>query len=126
MNILGICGGVVICIFFIISIGKGNERIGLAVSIGVCLMLLISVIEKIVPIMDYIKSIMAVDRSGYGYLSVLIKCMGIGLICSFTSELCRSSGESFIASGVELFGKCEIIILCIPIIKSLLEIAVGE
>ncbi len=123
MNIWGICGSVIICIIFIISFGKGNAKTGFIVTIGACLMLFISSIENIVPIVDYIKELTGDKPNTLEYVTVLIKCAGIGLVCSFTSELCRNSGEEAIASGVEFFGKTEIIILCLPVIKALIEIA---
>lgn len=86
-------------------------------------MLFISSIENIVPIVDYIKELTGDKPNTLEYVTVLIKCAGIGLVCSFTSELCRNSGEEAIASGVEFFGKTEIIILCLPVIKALIEIA---
>lgn len=123
MSILGICGAVLICLIFIVSFGKGNSKVGLMVAVGLCLMLFISSIENIIPIVDYIKELTNGKEYSLSYIGVLIKCMGVGLVCSFTSELCRNSGEDAIASGVEFFGKTEIVILCLPVIKALLEIA---
>lgn len=126
MNIWGICGAAIICIIFIVCFGKTSAKTGFTVTAGICIMLFISSIENIIPILDYVKELTKDRETSFAYVSVLIKCAGIGLVCSFTSELCRNSGEDAIASGIELFGKTEIIILCLPVIKSLLEIATAN
>ena len=123
MSIWGICGAAIICLVFVVSFGKMNPKIAISVSIGLCIMLFVASIDNIIPIVDYIKSLSQLSGNSVKHLTVLIKCTGIGCVCSFTSELCRNSGESAIASAVEFFGKTEIIILCLPTIKALLELA---
>lgn len=58
-----------------------------------------------------------------GCLSTLIKALGITLAVQFSSELCRDAGESAIASKLELVGKAEMILLCLPLIGKLLGLA---
>ena len=57
------------------------------------------------------------------YMVILSKALGISFICAITSELCTSCGENMLSSICTFAGKLEILILCIPLITSLLEIA---
>lgn len=59
------------------------------------------------------------------YVKVLIKAAGIAYIVDFASGLCRDAGEGGIASYVELAGRCEIVLLTLPVAKELLEISFG-
>ncbi len=60
--------------------------------------------------------------SGYGsYFKILIKIIGITYLSEFSSDLCKDAGASTLASQVELFGKLSILVLCMPIMTSLLE-----
>ena len=43
----------------------------------------------------------------------------------FSAELCRDAGESAIASKLELVGKAEIILLCLPLLRELIGLAAG-
>ncbi len=54
-------------------------------------------------------------------IAVLIKALGIAYITYIASEICKHAGEGSIASQVELVGRMEIMILCIPFLKKLLS-----
>ena len=61
---------------------------------------------------------------GVGELAaVLIRALGIALICELCALFCRDLGEQSVASGVLLFGKLEILVLCLPLVDKVLEIA---
>jgi stage III sporulation protein AD len=49
--------------------------------------------------------------------------MGIALLTQFCADVCRESGESGAASTVELTGKMEILLLCLPLLDEILSAA---
>lgn len=55
------------------------------------------------------------------YLKLLIKIIGITYLAEFSADLCRDAGANTLASQIELFGKLSILVLCMPIITSLLK-----
>lgn len=57
-------------------------------------------------------------------LSAILRMLGVGLITSFTADLCRDLGEGTLASRVELCGRVEILLLCLPFLSELLSLAV--
>ena len=60
--------------------------------------------------------------SGYeAYFKLLIKIIGITYLAEFSSDLCKDAGANTLASQIELFGKLSILVLCMPVITSLLE-----
>lgn len=60
--------------------------------------------------------------SGFGsYIKILIKIIGITYLSEFSSDLCKDAGANTLATQVELFGKLSILVLCMPILTSLLE-----
>lgn len=54
------------------------------------------------------------------YFPILVKALGISLLVQITADICIDSGEGAIAHRVEMIGKSEILILCIPLIKEIL------
>ncbi|MCI8611557.1 MAG: hypothetical protein HFE66_06535 [Clostridiales bacterium] len=58
-----------------------------------------------------------------GYAVILLKALGIAYISAFTAEMCKSAGEGMLASAAVLAGKGELILLSLPLISKLLEIA---
>lgn len=51
------------------------------------------------------------------YISVMLKILGISLVTQFTSDMCRDSGESALASKVEFAGKVMIAAASLPVIE---------
>lgn len=60
--------------------------------------------------------------SSYGaYFKLLLKVIGITYLAEFSSDLCKDMGAGMLASQVELIGKLSILVLCMPIMTSLLQ-----
>lgn len=60
--------------------------------------------------------------SGYGtYFKLLVKIIGITYLAEFSADLCKDAGVNTLASQIELFGKLSILVLCMPVLTSLLE-----
>ena len=78
--------------------------------------------DKLLNIIQLIKSIS--DKSGINstFLSIILKSTGIAILTEFAVSICNDSGESAIANKIEIGSKVIIIYLSIPIISSLLEI----
>ena len=58
------------------------------------------------------------------FLGILLKITGIAFLTEFAVSVCKDSGETAIASKVDLGGKVIIIAISSPIISSLLETVV--
>ena len=58
-----------------------------------------------------------------GYVGILLRALGIGYISAFTAEICRSAGENLLAGAAVIAGKAELILLCVPMITGLLDVA---
>ena len=60
--------------------------------------------------------------AGYGtYFRLLIKIIGITYLAEFSADLCKDAGANTLASQIELVGKLSILVLCMPVLTSLLE-----
>lgn len=79
------------------------------------------VLARISGIIDLLSNIASKSSINNEFLSLLIKITGIAFLTEFAVSICRDSGESAIASKVDLGGKVIIISMSIPIIAGLLE-----
>ncbi len=77
--------------------------------------------DSISEIITLIQDISSRTSINSGFLKILIKITGIAILTEFAVSICKDSGESAIASKVDIGGKVIIITMSIPIIKSLLE-----
>ena len=56
------------------------------------------------------------------FLSIILKITGIAFLAEFAVSICKDSGESAIASKIELGSKAIIMSMSLPIISNLLDI----
>ena len=75
-------------------------------------------LEVIVEELQFLKSYFAEYAS---YIKLLVKIIGITYLSEFSSDLCKDAGAGTLATQIELFGKLSILVLCMPIMTSLLE-----
>lgn len=91
-------------------------RLALTVLFG------IAVITAASPLVTYLSSL--TGQEGVSpYAEILFKALGIAVLTQCCAELCRECGENGAATGVELTGKVEILLLCLPLVNEILSIA---
>ena len=121
MDIIKICGLSIIAVVLIIFLKQLKSSYYLPLSIIFCILLIKYAVERIAVEIGNFDSILENVFHEYTGKTIL-KVFGISFIAETVSDICRDAGESSIASKIELFCKAEILILCIPLIKEILEI----
>ncbi len=92
------------------------------VRVGGTVLILSMLLSPLSQIVEEMTSLVG-DGSIEPYAKVMIRALGISLLCRIASDVCRDAGESGIGSGVELAGKLTILLLCVPLIRELLSYA---
>lgn len=70
------------------------------------------------PLVAYLNQLTAATGLS-SYAGFLLKGLGIAVLAQVAADICRDAGESGIGSGIELAGKVEILILCLPLVNDL-------
>ena len=81
--------------------------------------LLLPVLEAVIASLEGMTGVGAAEP----YVRVMLRALGISLLCRISSDVCRDAGESGLASGVEMAGRLLILFLCIPLIGEILSFA---
>lgn len=55
------------------------------------------------------------------YATLMLKAVGIAVLCATCGEICRECGASGVAKGVELVGNLAILGLCLPLLQELIR-----
>ena len=55
------------------------------------------------------------------YMSIIFKAAAICFLTQITCDICTDSGETAIASAAELWGRGALVIMSLPIVRTLLE-----
>jgi stage III sporulation protein AD len=122
MDSIKICALGLICALLITVVKQFRAEFSIPAKLAAFVILFGIGIGMLYPIFNWIESLMnVVGLSKYG--TVLLKALGIALLSQICADICRDCGESSVASGVELAGKLEILILCLPLIVEIFEIA---
>lgn len=105
-----------------IIVKQYRPEFAIYVSITCGILILLFVMDKLLNIIELLKSIS--DKVGINnqFVSIILKITGIAILTEFAVSVCNDSGESAIASKIEIGSKVVIIFLSIPIITNLLEI----
>lgn len=81
-------------------------------------------ISSAAPLISFLRSMMNTSAASK-YTEVMLKALGVAILTQCCSEICKECGESGIATGVEMAGKLEIMLLSLPLINDVLKLA-GE
>lgn len=115
-----ICGlalcGVILCAVF----KNSKNEYSLFVRIGISIIVMLFSFSLFLPILSYIEEITK-NTIVYTYLPILIKILGISIALQLTIDVAKDAGEEAISSKVALFGKIQILLLTMPLIKELFE-----
>lgn len=116
-----ITGASVIGLVAIIVMRKVKDEYALFISLFICIWFMVISTSYVRPVFEYIMSLKALNENTTYYVSLIMKCSSCAMLCSFGSELCRDCGESSLGSKIELCGKCIILSLCLPLIKTVFD-----
>lgn len=121
MDIIKIIGIGLIAVIIVIILKQYKPEFTVYVSICAGTIILGLVMTRLSGIIQLLTELSNKVSDTNGFLTVLIKITGIAFLTEFAVSICKDSGESAIASKVDLGGKVIIISMSIPIISALLE-----
>ena len=101
-------------------LGQYRPEFRMLVTAAVALLLMAMVLEQLSPVLEQLRSTMELTGLTGDYAAVLFKAVGICLLTQLAGDVCRDSGESSIASKIELAGRAAILLTAMPLIQEVL------
>ncbi len=89
------------------------------------IMIFVTVLSKVTPIAEQLNVLMQNSDIHMEYAPILLKTVGISLVCQFVSDSCKEAGQVSLASRVELASKVTVIVTALPLFRHILDTAVG-
>ena len=124
MDIIKIIGVAFIAVIIIVILKQYRPEFAIYASIIAGVLILTLASGALSGIIDMINSISSKTNINSEFLVILIKITGIAILTEFAVSICKDSGESAIASKVDIGGKIIIISMSIPIINALIDTVV--
>lgn len=121
MDILKIIGIGITALIIIIVIKQYKPEFAVYISIVAGIAILLLSLSQVSSVVNLLKDIASRASISGEFLGIILKITGIAILTEFAVSICQDSGESAIASKIDIGGKIMIITMSIPIISSLLE-----
>lgn len=116
------CGAALSALVCILILRTQKNEFSTLVAIGASVMLLGAAVVTLFPVLEFVRD--TVESTGFSkYFSTLMKALGITLTTELCSSVCRDAGEGALGAKLELVGKAEILLLCLPLIGELVALA---
>jgi stage III sporulation protein AD len=116
-------GGAILCVTAIVLL-KGIKNDVWPLQWTGSLVMFTAAMLMLQPVVTYLTDLC--NQSGMGDMaSLLLRGLGVAMLTQLSSDLCRQCGENTLAGGVELAGKAELLLLCLPQLRALIEMAGG-
>lgn len=103
--------------------GKAEYALYMSTAIGIFLFFCITErMELFVDMISQLKTYISVDA---GYISTMLKMLGLTYIAEFSSGICKDAGYQTIAVQIETFCKLTILAMGMPVLLALFETIQG-
>ena len=121
MSSIQICMLAVAGVTVITVIKKWSSDFLPLLRVALTALLTMAALAWISPLLSYLRQL--TELSGMGdSAELLLKALGIAWLTQCCADVCRESGESGAANGVELAGKVELLLLALPLLNNVLEV----
>lgn len=121
MDIIKIIGIGLVTVIGSIILKQVKPEFSLVLTLAGSILMIILIIQSLSTVLTSFNEI--VEKTGINsslFLCVL-KVIGIGYLVEFSANICADTGNTAIADKILLAGKVLILIICLPIIESLIE-----
>lgn len=125
--IFKVCGSALVSVMLILLIKKWGNELSTLLKIASGVLLASVCFGALPPLVGYINEL--TEAVGNAELSesveLMLRVLATAIVTHVCAVICRDSGEGTIGSYVEIGGKVEIIVLTLPMIKKIIDLAVG-
>ena len=122
MDILQIAGIAIVAVITIAILKQSRPELALVLGIGAGTVILIMILDSLFEVIYTFYGLAESASMDSGLFKSVLKIVGVGYISEFTSSICIDAGNKSVADKVMLAGKVGIMLLALPIIKSLVSV----
>ncbi len=104
-----------------VQLKSGRAEYGIYMSAAASILLFACIVDKLEIFLYTVEQIRKFVTIDVGYISVMMKMIGVTYIAEFSSSICKDAGYQTIAVQIEIFSKLTILALGMPVLLALLE-----
>ncbi len=125
MGIIQIVAIAMICALLCAVLKQYKPEYASVVQIAACILILLLAASSISELIGAVRELIEGSGINEGYLTLLLKALGTAILTQLAAGACRDSGETALSHKVELAGKVAILLLCLPLVKAMVQLSAG-
>lgn len=118
---LQVLAGVLLTVVLGIALGKQNKDMSMVLTLAVCCMVLVAAISYLKPVIDFVHQLEALGGLDSEMIQIMLKAVGIGLICQIAVLICGDSGNAALGKTIQILASAVVLWLSLPLMRALLE-----
>lgn len=122
MSIVKIIAVGIMATVFIVLLRPSKPEIATVLAVGAGIIITLAVLDELFEIVYTFYDIAETTGIERGIFSSILKIIGIGYLTEFANGICVDSGAKSIGDKLQFAGKVVILLLALPILKSLINI----
>ena len=123
--LLKVCGIALVAAMLALVLRKWGAEQALLLRSAAGVVLAAVCLGALSPVVEYIRELGELGGGLDFAVTLMLRVLSVAMITHICATICRDCGEGTLASYVELGGKVEIIILSLPAVEEVVELAVG-
>ena len=117
-----IISAVIICCIIIAFLRESKKEYSFIAALLSGTVVLIYAFKNISIILGQISGFMSENNIDVSGISILLKAVGISVVCQFACEICADTNNRVLQFSVELIGKTAILLTSLPLVSSVMKI----
>ena len=120
-ELMRICGIGLLAAFAMVILRELRKEYSTAILLGMSVAVLLTVIPKIGEAVGFLRELE--ESVNTDYVGVILRGVGVTYLTGTACEICKSVGEAGIAGTIETVGRAELLMMCIPLFRELVGMA---
>lgn len=125
MEIVKVAFVALLTVLFYAILRQIKPEIAPLIIIGGAAVIIIMLSESLLGVTSEVDDMMSLAGIEKENVSVLLRSLGICVVTQFTANICYDNSCSSVAAAVELAGRIGAIVIAMPMLKTVAEIAIG-
>lgn len=115
-------GLALIAVVLCLTLSNHGKHMTILLSMAACCMVLVMAVQYLEPVVALVQSLSEACSIDAGYIAVILKAVGIGLIAELASLICSDGGNGALGRAVEMLATAAVLWLAVPLITAVLEL----
>lgn len=114
--------GVLLAVILSITLRYKGGEISVLLSLAVCVMVGLLALRYLEPVIAMLRSMQIKASINGDLFSLLLKIIGVGLICELVTTICADVGSAAMGKVLQVLGVSVVLYLSIPLFEALLSL----